>query len=101
MILLRVHKTYQMVENHPAITKKNNNSIKHQFFVCLFFGFLFCFVFLLFRAAPVAYGGAQASGPIGAIATGLHHSSQQRQILNPMSGARDGIHVLMDPSRVC
>ena len=30
--------------------------------------------FLLFRAAPVAYGGSQARGPIGAVATGLHHS---------------------------
>ena len=49
----------------------------------LFFGFfLFCFVFAfcLFRAAPTAYGGPQARGLIGAIATGLHHSARQRQI---------------------
>ena len=31
-------------------------------------------VCVLFRAAPVAYGGSQARGPIGAIAAGLHHS---------------------------
>ena len=38
-------------------------------FVCLFF------VFLLFLwAAPAAYGGSQARGPIGAVATGLHQS---------------------------
>ena len=30
--------------------------------------------FCPFRAAPVAYGGSQAKGPIGAVAAGLHHS---------------------------
>ena len=30
--------------------------------------------FLLFRAAPVAYGSSQARDPIGATAAGLHHS---------------------------
>ena len=30
----------------------------------------------------------------------LHHSAQQRRILNPLSEARDGIHILMDTSRV-
>ena len=37
----------------------------------------FCFVlfcFFLFRAAPVAYGGSQTSGPIRATAASLHHS---------------------------
>ena len=28
----------------------------------------------LFRAAPAAYGGSPARGPIGAIAANLHHS---------------------------
>ena len=37
-----------------------------QFFLVLFF--------CLFRAAPVAHGGSQARGQIGAVATGLHHS---------------------------
>ena len=32
------------------------------------------FFFLLFRADPVAYGGSQARGPIGAEAASLHHS---------------------------
>ena len=31
----------------------------------------------------------------------LHHSSQQNQILNPRSKARDWTRVLMDPSQVC
>ena len=32
----------------------------------------------------MAYGGSQARGQIGATAPGLHHSSQQPQILNPL-----------------
>ena len=31
----------------------------------------------------------------------LHHGSQQRWILNPLSEARDQTRVLMDSSRVC
>ena len=31
----------------------------------------------------------------------LHHSSQQRQILNPLNGARDRTRVLRDISWVC
>ena len=65
----------------------------------------FCFVLFCFlRAAPVAYGGSQARGPIGiqlpayATATAMpdpsrvcdpYHSSWQRWILNPLTGARD------------
>ena len=37
---------------------------------------LFC-LFLLFKAAPTAYGGSQARGPIGAAATGLCTQPQQ------------------------
>ena len=36
--------------------------------------FSFFFFFFLFRAAPTAYGGSQARGPIGAIAASLCHS---------------------------
>ena len=66
------------------------------FFVCLF---VFC-LFAFFRAAAAAYGDSQARGLIGAVATGLHHSSQQRQILNPLSKARDRTCNLMVPSQI-
>ena len=80
-----------------------------------FFFFFFFFFFCLFRAAYTAYGGSQARGPIGAVAAGLYqshsntgsgcdcnlyHSSWQRQILNPLSEARDQTRVLMDSSQV-
>ena len=43
--------------------------------------FFFFFVFLLFLwAAPAAYGGSQARGLIGAVATGTIPEPQQRGI---------------------
>ena len=54
--------------------------------------------FFFFRAAPVACGGAQARGRNGATAAGLHPSSRQRRILNPLSEARDQTCNLMVPS---
>ena len=38
---------------------------------------LILIVFLLFRVAPVAYGGSQARGPIGATAASLSHSNTE------------------------
>ena len=35
----------------------------------------FCLFFVFSRAAPAAYGGSQARGPIGAIAASLHYSN--------------------------
>ena len=43
------------------------------FFFFFFFSFFFVF-FAFSRAAPMAYGGSQARGLIGAAATGLRHS---------------------------
>ena len=65
-----------------------------------FFFFLFFFFFFFFRATPAAYGGSQARGQIGAAATGLYHSSQQPQILNPLSEARDQTQIIKDTSWV-
>ena len=73
------------------------------------------YVFCLFRATPVAYGGSQARVHIGVVQRAyitatetpdpscicdLHHSSCQRWILNPLSEARDQTCALMDTSRV-
>ena len=42
-------------------------------YFCFFF-FFFFFFWPFSGAAPVAYGGSQARGPIGAVAAGLHQS---------------------------
>ena len=69
----------------------------------------------LFEATPVSFGDSQTRGQIGAelpaYATAiamldssrvsyLHHSSQQCQILSPLSEARDQTQVLMGTSWV-
>ena len=59
-----------------------------------------CRSFFFFRATPVANGGSQARGQIRATAAGLHHSSRQCWIHNPLSGARDRTCILMDTSWV-
>ena len=43
------------------------------FTIVIFIYFLF-FCLAFSRAAPAAYGGSQARGPIGAVVAGLHHS---------------------------
>ena len=70
---------------------------------------------LLFRAVPVACGSSQARGRMElqllayttATATqdpscicDLYHSSQQCQIPDPLSKARDQTQILMDPSQI-
>ena len=80
-------------------------------FVCLFLVFL---PFAFSRTAPTAYGGSQARNIIipGAYARAtampdpsrvydLHHSSRQRQILNPLSKAKDQTRNLLVPSWIC
>ena len=84
-------------------------------FIFKFYLFIYL-VFCPFRATPATYGGSQARGLIEAVAASLrhshsntrsdhicdlNHSSQQRQILNPLSEARDQTHILMIPSRIC
>ena len=73
------------------------------------------FFFLLFLAAPVAYGVSQARGWIGAVATGLSHNhcnTRSKPCLQPtpqlmampdpypLSEARDRTWVLMDPNQI-
>ena len=48
----------------------------------------------------LAYATAIAMPDLSLICS-LHHSSQQHQVLNPLSKAWDQTHVLMDTSRVC
>ena len=78
---------------------------------CIFILFYFIIIFLsvFSRAAPVAYGGSQARGLIGAVAASvptatrdLNHvcSSQQHQILNPLRKAMDQTRHLMIPSQI-
>ena len=49
---------------------QNENGSGQREFPFIFLFFIFC----LFRDTPVAYGGSQARGPIGAVAAGLCHS---------------------------
>ena len=60
----------------------------------------FTFSLFFFRAAPTAYGGSQARGPIRATAADLHLSTQQRWILNLLSKARDQTRNLIVPSQI-
>ena len=50
--------------------------------------FIYLFIYCLFRAAPVAYGGSLARGPFRAVAAGLHHSH---------SNARSELHLRTTP----
>ena len=70
------------------------------YYLCLLVLFFFFFFFFFFRATHTAYRGSQARGQIRGVAVGLHHSWQQRQIINPLSKARDRSHVFMDTSWV-
>ena len=57
------------------------------------------FFFLLFvRAIPAGYGSSQARVQLTSAAAVLCHSPSQ--ILNPLSEARDEIHMLTDPTQV-
>ena len=72
-------------------------------------------LFFLFRAPPAAYGSFQARDGIGDVAASLSHNHSNArskpclrptlqltatQILNPLSGARDGTHILVDISQI-
>ena len=46
----------------------------HNYFIYLLICFYLFIYVCLFRAMPVAFGGSQAMGQSGAVATGLYHS---------------------------
>lgn len=48
------------------------------------FYFIYFYFFDFFRAAPAAYGGSQAKGPIGAVAAGLRHSHSNARCELPL-----------------
>ena len=50
--------------------------LKRQYLILyvLLFIYLFICLFAISWAAPTAYGGSQARGPVGAVASGLHQS---------------------------
>ena len=56
---------------HPSNESTSSHHLQAEDIVWLLIN---CSFFCLFRAAPTAYGGSQARGPIGAVAAGLHHS---------------------------
>ena len=81
--------------------------------VYLFIAFFFLFVFCLYRGAPLAHGGSQVRGPIGAVAAGLHQSHSHAGFeprlrptpqltatpdLQPTEGGQGLNHNLMVPS---
>ena len=89
---------------HESLTCSNVQVFVH-FCSTIFFFFFF---FLLFRATPAAYESSQARGRIRAVAASLHHShsnrgskpslwpthsSRQCWIPDPLSEARDQIHI--------
>ena len=92
----------------------SSNSIGAPFLLKKLFNSLFL-SFFEFRATHTAYGiprpGVKLELWLPAYATAtatqdpscicdLHHSSQQHQILNPLSEARDRTHNLLVPSRI-
>ena len=81
-------------------------------FVLLLFIYLFCFSGPHPRHMEVPRLGVQSELQLPAYTTAtatpdsshvcnIHHSSQEHQILNPLSEARDWSHNLMVPSQIC
>ena len=72
------------MENNPLPDKMNvpQNAVVFLLFFCLF-------VFVFSRDAPAAHGGSQATGLIGAVATGLQPQVTAVPIFNPLGEARD------------
>ena len=67
--LFRQNKVCNVSSKHKAWPSR---SVNWTYWSSLFF--FFFWLFAIYWAAPTAYGGSQARGLIGAIATGLHQS---------------------------
>ena len=68
--MLHLHKEINI--NQSKYSQDLKSALKDFIFILFYFIF---FVFLRFSgAAPAAYGGSQAGGPIRAVAAGLHQS---------------------------
>ena len=110
-------KAWRLWQN-AAVTLKPLSSEQTRVMLQLFYFtnlfYFISFLFLLFMAAPTAYGHSQARGPMGVTAAGLptatqdlscvcdlHHSSLQQQIFNPLREARDGTCNLTVHSQIC
>ena len=82
--------------SHP-INEKPDKGTTAIFFSSL----LLLLLFFFFSAVPMSYGSSQARGHIGTVAAGLHHSSWQYWILNPLNKVRYRTCVLIDTGQIC
>ena len=65
---------FHSLEDINLLNQKGFNSTLKPDFLLLIYLFIYFCLFAFSRAAPAAYGGSQARGLIGAVASGLHHS---------------------------
>jgi len=78
-----------------CLQNESQNKAEHCFSLSLSL-FFFC----LLGLHSEAYGNSQARGQIRGTTTGLHHSSQQRWIPDPLNEARDQTCILRDTSQI-
>ena len=117
-MLLVLKRKANVLQDWKDANQKMTEGLKYPDCTSQMYGWIpFFFFFLkLFRAASVVYGSSQAGvkselqllAYITATATwdrsclwDIYHSSQQRQILNPLSEARDRTCIPMDTSWIC
>ena len=77
--MLKTKRNIKILSKFEYNGRKNSGFPGSRGFVCLFY--LFFFVFCLFGAIPLTYGGSQARGLIRATAAGLHHSHSNARSL--------------------
>ena len=76
-VCLWVMKGHKLSKGHPYFLQQSPfYPLPHKLVplgnsICVY---LFLFLFLLFRAAPLAYRSSKSRGPLRAAAAGLHHS---------------------------